>query len=444
MADNLTPDNNSEGKRKFIKESIGKNSPKRRKQLFGKAGKLLLAAVVFGLVATCTSVISSPIIKKLVGADSAPKTTTYKIPKDEPEETDESGEEIDGEEEIVESTEQALDEDDIKIELKRAFSEYQYTANDISKMSKTLARTAQEYDKSIVTIHSTRTEKDWFDNSIEQTGIYTGIIINKSDNEIIILAPEAAASDAENIRVTMKDKEYEATLRRTDSLSSLAVVAISTEGMDEKEIESISPIELGNSYAISRGDLILAVGSPYKIPYSLGVGMVSYISNNVSVVDASISLLYTDVALDGEYGTWILNLDGKLVGFVCESNQSDMVDTAIITGISEYKPILERMSNGQASSYIGVSIVNSKEAGDDGVPSGMYVKAVEGGSPAYKAGIQPGDIITSIGSTAVTSTRAWQAELEKLHAEDSITITIMRNGKGEYTELKYPLVVGAR
>lgn len=443
MADNFTPDNNSEGKRKFIKESIGKNSPKRRRQLLDKGLKLVLAAVIFGVVATFTSVLSSPIIKRLTGSDT-PKTATYKIPKDEPEETDESKEAAAGEETVGESTEQALDENDIKIELKKAFAEYQYAAGDISKMSKALARAGIEYDKSIVTIHSTRTEKDWFDNSIEQTGVYTGIIINKSDGELIILAPEAALSDAENIRVTIKDKDYEAALRRTDSLSFLAVVAVSTEGMDEKEIEGISPIELGNSYSISRGDLVLAVGSPYKIPYSLGVGMVSYISNNVSVVDASISLLYTDVALDGEYGTWILDLDGKLVGWVCEANQSDMVDTAIITGISEYKPILERMSNGQASSYIGVSIVDSRESGDEDIPSGMYVKAVEGGSPAYKAGIQPGDIITSIGTAAITSTRAWQSELEKLHAEDSITITIMRNGKGEYTELKYPLVVGAR
>ena len=80
------------------------------------------------------------------------------------------------------------------------------------------------------------------------------------------------------------------------------------------------------------------------------------------------------------------------------------------------------------------------------IPEGIYITRITKDSPAYNAGLQPGDIITRIGDEKIISMRDYTAVLEKLHAEDSVKFVVMRTGRdeNEYAELEFMLNVGAR
>ena len=116
-----------------------------------------------------------------------------------------------------------------------------------------------------------------------------------------------------------------------------------------------------------------------------------------------------------------------------------------IWGISDFKNLLERMSNGKASPYIGLVLSDiSARMKESGIPEGIYVLSVLGDSPAYNAGIQPGDIITAIGSTDMHTISDFKTFAETLHAQDSVTIKVLRNSIEDYKEIEFSVTIGAR
>ena len=66
-------------------------------------------------------------------------------------------------------------------------------------------------------------------------------------------------------------------------------------------------------------------------------------------------------------------------------------------------------------------------------------------SPAYNAGLQPGDILTKLGKTPVTTLKELQSQVEKLQAGTKISVSVQRsNGKDEYREIIFEVTVGTR
>ena len=116
-----------------------------------------------------------------------------------------------------------------------------------------------------------------------------------------------------------------------------------------------------------------------------------------------------------------------------------------VAGISDYKGVLEDLSNGIAPSYFGV---RGQEVGqeqvDAGTPRGVYVTESVTDSPAYNAGIQNGDIITAIGEAAINNVKDLQNQIEMLNAGDRVRVTVQRNGTEVYRELEFEVEIGAR
>ena len=116
-----------------------------------------------------------------------------------------------------------------------------------------------------------------------------------------------------------------------------------------------------------------------------------------------------------------------------------------VVAISDYKGILEMMSNGIPAPYFGIKGQEVSQAmADSGMPSGIYVISAVADGPAYNAGIQPGDIITWMNGEKVGSLKDFQNQVESLHAGDKIKVAVLRNGKDEYTEIEFSVTVGAR
>ena len=326
-----------------------------------------------------------------------------------------------------------------------AIEEYNYTVDDLNSMYTALRSVAAAADNGIVTIHSVRQELDWFDNPIENTGLYAGAIFAATEQELMILIPAAALEDADTPRVTFADgSEADCTVRQTDSLTGMAVVSVGLSDLEETTKTKVSALTLGNSFLTKQGDVVMAVGAPTGAVHSCAYGFISHIVRNVQVPDGVTRLLYADVTADAASGTFLINTTGELIGWATNDYESGS-GIAVIRGISEYKSMLEKMSNGIPIPYLGIQPQEVSEAmQESGMPAGIYVLECSIEGPAYDAGIQSGDIIVSIGETDVEKISEFQAQMAALKAGDQATVVVQRKGADEYIELEYQVNVGAR
>lgn len=120
-------------------------------------------------------------------------------------------------------------------------------------------------------------------------------------------------------------------------------------------MNDLEPVELGNSYSVKQSDLVLAVGSPAGIVHSTNYGNISYVAKNVQTTDGNTRVFYTDMAGNASVGTFIIDLEGKMIGWVTDDFKNEnSQDMTAIYSISDYKPQLERLTNGRSIAYFGV------------------------------------------------------------------------------------------
>jgi S1-C subfamily serine protease len=113
--------------------------------------------------------------------------------------------------------------------------------------------------------------------------------------------------------------------------------------------------------------------------------------------------------------------------------------------ISDYKNILEKMSNGVAYPYFGMKGQEVSAAmNSSGMPLGVYVVEVNADSPAYNAGIQSGDIITSMGGKTIVTMKDFQIQLEKSSTGQVVPVTVSRSGREEFKKIQFQVTIGAR
>ena len=107
--------------------------------------------------------------------------------------------------------------------------------------------------------------------------------------------------------------------------------------------------------------------------------------------------------------------------------------------------LIELMSNGKAVPYIGILGIDVTESIEQqGIPQGVYVKEVEVDSPAMAAGIQSGDIITSIGGAEVKTISAYQSVLIDKEVGSKVKIRGQRQGSGGYVDIDFNVTVGSK
>ena len=422
--------------RDFISEKIVRPAPS-RKQVGTRMATAACAGVIFGVVSAVCFVLTRPILEQL-SAGNRPTTSAISIPKDELESPVEAIEN----ERVAETETEPVEE-----MVQTALEKYRYTVDDLNSMLNSLRGKAQTADKSVVVVHSVQQNTDWFDNPVETTGLYAGMIIAKTSQELLVLTPEAAVEQADSIKVTLGNgNDVRGHMKQKDAISGQAIVSISVQDISATQLRDLEPIPLGNSYQVQQGDLIAAVGSPAGVVHSMDYGFVSYVVRSNPMVDQHCRMLYSNILADAGKGTFLVNTNGELVGWAQESDSPEASDRVTeVFGISDYKGVLEKLSNGQAVPCIGIV---GQEVTDvqveNGLPAGIYVMNAVTDKPAYNAGIQNGDILTELAGEPVTSMKEYQAALDKMTCGQVVHVTVARNGRDTYTELEFDVTVGSR
>ena len=422
--------------RDFISEKIVRPAPS-RKQVGTRMATAACAGVIFGVVSAVCFVLTRPILEQL-SAGNRPTTSAISIPKDELESPVEAIEN----ERVAETETEPVEE-----MVQTALEKYRYTVDDLNSMLNSLRGKAQTADKSVVVVHSVQQNTDWFDNPVETTGLYAGMIIAKTSQELLVLTPEAAVEQADSIKVTLGNgNDVSGHMKQKDAISGQAIVSISVQDISATQLRDLEPIPLGNSYQVQQVDLIAAVGSPAGVVHSMDYGFVSYVVRSNPMVDQHCRMLYSNILADAGKGTFLVNTNGELVGWAQEPDSPEASDRVTeVFGISDYKGVLEKLSNGQAVPCIGIV---GQEVTDvqveNGLPAGIYVMNAVTDKPAYNAGIQNGDILTELAGEPVTSMKEYQAALDKMTCGQVVHVTVARNGRDTYTELEFDVTVGSR
>ena len=278
----------------------------------------------------------------------------------------------------------------------------------------------------------------------EGEGMGSGVIYDTNGN---IITNNHVIEDAESISVSYNGKSYDATLVGTDPSSDVAVVHVDF-GDDE-----VTPMERGDSDALQVGDWVMSVGSPFGLENSVSQGIVSALSRSTLLENSSGNTLYTnliqtDATINpGNSGGALVDAEGKLVG-ICTLFSSD---TESFAGIGYAIPgnyameVADKIIAGETvtHAYIGLSMqtVTPANALRNGlsVDEGAYVVEVTDGSPAAEAGIEVGDVITSIGGEAVTSADSAILAVRSHDIGDTVEVVVMRGDR----EMSFDVTLGS-
>ena len=423
----------------FIQEKIVRQ-PLSRRQIVRYIILTVICAVLFGTISAVCFTVTKTVVRKIMGQEKIEESRSITIPKDEPETSA-----------PVQQTQEASTEETEPVEekVRSELEKYPYSLEDLNKMYGNLRTLVSEADSSIAAIHSIQHEKDWFDNPIETTGQFSGVVIDARKEEVLILAPTEAIETADSLEVAFSDSAVlPGAVKQTDSRMGLTMIRVDATSLDDAQFEKIKPVKLGNSYGVRQGDLVISMGSPAGMVHSSSYGFISYIAKNVQMTDGNARVLYADIKSKADAGTFLFNTDGELVGWGTDRYEQD-VETGMKTfmSISDYKGILELLSNGIQVPYLGIEGSgshhrNGKKWNDIWY---LYYLAAAAESPAYNAGLQPGDILDEINDIKIEGMKNFQAQVEKLHVGDRITVTVQRNnGKDEYKEIEFEVTVGAR
>ena len=426
-------------KREFMREKIVKQ-PLSRRQIARRIAALAGLAVLFGAVSAVSFTAVRPLAERYLDPQETGASDPIQFTQDEPEtaaseaepETDPAAGQVE-EEQLEEAVSQAL-------------GDYRFTPENVYAIGNALREVGARADKGIVTVSSGRQQTDFFGNPVESTGDFAGAVIARTSGEFLIFTYADAVQSADTIYVTFSDGvRHEGTIRQIDEVLDMAVVSVKANVLPETVRDQTAVLTLGNSHAVRAGDLVLGIGGPAGFVHSLTSGTISYVERNVQMTDRTARILYADLSSNSRAGTFLLNMAGEVIGWTTEEYRAgESSERTAAIGISDYKTILERLTNGEEAPYFGIRGQEVEETWESGIPSGVYVTEAVAGSPAYDAGIQNGDIISRYGDTEIRTFRDLQTEIENSRCGAPVLVTVMRRGRDGYTELEYQVNIRAR
>lgn len=238
--------------------------------------------------------------------------------------------------------------------------------------------------------------------------------------------------NSDSITVSMFNNDtYDAELIGYDESNDIAVLKIEAEGL--------TPVILGDSENLNVGDSVVAIGNPLgELTFSLTSGTISAKDREITLSrNMTMNLLQTDCAINsGNSGGALFNLYGEVIG-VTNAKYSSSAGGASIDNIgfaipiNSVMPIVESIiEKGYISKpYIGITVMDvSPDIQKYGVPAGAAVQGVAEDSPAAKAGICAGDVITAVNGQNVTSNDLVE-KVAGASIGEKIELTIYRQGE---------------
>jgi putative serine protease PepD len=310
-----------------------------------------------------------------------------------------------------------------------------------------------------------------------ESGTGSGIVMSNdgyvlTNNHVVTLD---GATSGGTISVTTSDGHiYAAKVVGTDPLNDLAVIKLTNAS-------GLTPATFADSGRLNVGDPVVAIGAPLDLPNTVTTGIVSALNRSIAVASSAVpkssgsssdgsggssdspfnfwnfgdqgqsqpaqtsniylSVLQTDAAINpGNSGGALLDSQGRVIGVnvaiagTDSSSSSGAQSGSIGVGFSIPSNVAKRVADsiiaGKTPSHgqLGVTSV-ANESATTGTVAGVKVAQATAGSPAAAAGIKQGDIITKVGSVAVTSYTDLAGQVRSYPAGSKVVVTYYRGGQ---------------
>lgn len=403
----------------FLQEII-KDEQKDLKKIVKKVVKWAILGFVFGMTA-CTGFFA---LKPWAETTFQRDTDKVEIPKDE------EAEEVTQPETVTELVQQEL------------------TMEDYRELNQVISEVAAEAKKCVVQVTGIAQDGSWANEQDAGALQSAGLIVADNGRELLILTNYSSVKSASLFQVEFADgTDHEAVLKQKDGTIDLAIFSVAKSGISEETWAQIKVAELGNSNTLQQGRTLIAVGSPFGYADGVGYGVASSVEESIVRADGKYSVIITDMPGAQKGSGFLFDTYGKVQGII-DSSFIDDGSNGILSaiGISAVKSEIELMSNGKNVPYVGIvgTVVTAEMSEAQEIPEGLYVTEVEVDSPAMKAGIQSGDVITKVGSRKVSDLEAYRKAILEQEAGKTITLTGQRRGAENYVDIKFSVTVGVK
>jgi putative serine protease PepD len=248
----------------------------------------------------------------------------------------------------------------------------------------------------------------------------SGFVLNKDGD---IVTNEHVVAGADSIQVTFADgRKADAKVVGKDSSSDVAVIHVDVPSSE------LEPLSFADSSRVQVGDSVVAMGSPYGLEETVTTGIISALDRSISSPsNYTISgALQTDAAINpGDSGGPLLDSSGRVIGMNAQIKSSSDGNTGVGFAIPSdtVKRVAEALVSGDQvkHAYLGVSLADAS--------GGARVASVRDGSPGDEAGLEGGDVITTVDGKDISSADDAAGAINAKRPSDEITLTIERGGE---------------
>lgn len=292
------------------------------------------------------------------------------------------------------------------------------------------------FSKSLVRITAISEGVDWFEEAYETSRNATGLYVGDNGFDMLFLANLDIIEGATKFQVTFANgTTMPCSVFAYDTNYRMAVLSVQLSAVTSLGKENL-PVEAGFAMeGLVPGTPVLVLGNPNGHPGAMELGMTTGTGLVVQVIDDEVEYFTTGITEYAEGDGFVFNLAGDVIGMV--SNTLNKGEQGIITAVEVggIRDIIEAILNNIPRMYCGMRLesVDTVMGGKYKLPEGIYVSEVLPGSPAMYAGIKNGDIITEVGITQVSGVRQFYEEITGV-GPHSVRVIVNRDVKGERKE----------
>ena len=396
-----------------IKDEVG-GTGKRKKRILRKIG----VGIFIGLVACFTFSVIKPWVESRMSGNPDEVTIPRDTKQTAENEADRSGKDGNGQKK-----------------------------DNYSKSVKSLSDVAKKGKRSVVSLlvltGATIGNKEF----VSESQSVSGVLIADNGQELLILGPTMEVGETQQIQATFCDgKKYQVTEKKSDANLELTIYAVKESQLEEKTAKSIRLAALGSSYEVKKGDTTVLLGMLFGQGDAVGYGVLRSSTEKAERADGTYHILGAELAgFTGGSGI-MFNRQEEVIGIICDAAGEDAKEELMHAyAISDIKDVMQLLANGESVPYIGIHATDVSEniAEDRRIPRGIYVDKVEADSPAMRAGIQSGDVLTAIGGTDIENFEQYHELLMEEKEGTHLLIKGYRRGaKDQYVAVHFNATVG--
>ena len=263
----------------------------------------------------------------------------------------------------------------------------------------------------------------------ENQSLGSGVVIDAERG--LIITNHHVVRAADKVRVTFHDgRRLDARLLGSDPDTDIAVLEVDATGL--------SAVPMADSDALQVGDFVVAIGSPFGLAQTVTSGIVSALGRTGLGIEGYESFIQTDASINpGNSGGPLVNLRGELVGIntaiLAPGGGNVGIGFAIPANMARtvIEQILEHGSVRRGIFGAAVQDLTPELAAALGIDvfRGAVVATVQPDSPAARAGLRPGDVITTADGHAVTGAGDLRSRIGLLPPGTEVSLQVLRDGR---------------